>query len=124
MNTFSYLSVLTSIILALGITRVLTGIGRLLQFRGYVYVYWVHLLWSLNVFLYLVLNWWILFRWTEQGQWTLFLFLFVLLSVLLHDLYIGQSARDRVAIVVPAQSKISSSWHTYPHCGMNSGGGG
>jgi hypothetical protein len=80
MNTFAYLSVLTSIILALGITRVLTGIGRLLQFRGHVQLYWVHLLWSLNVFLYLVLNWWILFRWAAQGQWNFFLFLFVLLS--------------------------------------------
>jgi hypothetical protein len=58
----------------------LTGIGRLLQFRGRIQLYWVNLLWSLNVFLYLVLNWWILFRWQSQGQWNFFLFLFVLLS--------------------------------------------
>jgi hypothetical protein len=35
MDPFSYLSVLTSIVLALGITRVLTGLGKLLQARGH-----------------------------------------------------------------------------------------
>ena len=66
MDPFSYLSVLTSIVLALGITRILTGLGRLMQQRGRVKNYWVHLLWMMNVFLYLVLNWWILFRWQSQ----------------------------------------------------------
>ena len=80
MDAFSYLSVLTSIVLALGITRLLTGLGRLLQARSRVRIYWVHLLWTLNVFLFLVLNWWILFRWSTQHEWSFFLFLFVLLS--------------------------------------------
>jgi hypothetical protein len=33
-----------------------------------------------NVFLFLVLNWWILFRWNSQPEWSFFLFLFVLFS--------------------------------------------
>jgi hypothetical protein len=80
LDTFSYLSVLTSIILALGIARLLYGLGRLLQGRGRITLYWVHLLWALNLFLFLVLNWWILYRWNVQQEWTFFLFLFVLLS--------------------------------------------
>ncbi len=80
MDPFSYLSFLTSIVLGLGIARVLAGFANLLQARGRVRLYWVHLVWMLNVFLFLVLNWWILFRWHSQGQWTFFLFLFVLLS--------------------------------------------
>jgi hypothetical protein len=44
MDPFSYLSVLTSIVLALGITRILSGLGRLEQTRGRVRIYWVHLL--------------------------------------------------------------------------------
>ena len=80
MNPFTYLSVLTSIILALGITRLLSGVGRLLQSRGMVHNYWIHHIWTLNVFLYLVLNWWILYRWNLQKEWSFFLFLFVLLS--------------------------------------------
>jgi hypothetical protein len=77
---FPYLSILTSIVLGLGITRVLTGCGRLLQVRHRQLLYGVHLVWALNLFLFLVLNWWILFRWRLQGEWTFFLFLFVLLS--------------------------------------------
>ena len=49
MDPFAYLSVLTSIVLALGITRVLTGLGKLLQARGRVRVYWVHLVLVLNI---------------------------------------------------------------------------
>jgi hypothetical protein len=80
MNTFDYLSILTSIVLALGITRLLTGVGKLLQERKTIKVYWVHLFWTLNVFLFLVLNWWILYRWEGQQQWNFFLFSFLLLS--------------------------------------------
>jgi hypothetical protein len=77
---FGYLSILTSIVLGLGITRVLTGFGGLLQVRHRVRLYWVHLLWALNLFLFLVLNWWILFRWHTQSEWSFFIFLFILLS--------------------------------------------
>lgn len=80
MNPFSYLSFLTSIVLALSVTRILTGVGRLMQVRGHVHTYWVHFLWALNLFLFVVLSWWILYRWQTQAQWTFFLFLFVLLS--------------------------------------------
>lgn len=80
MDPFSYLSYLTSIVLALGITRLFTGLGKLLQVRGHVHIYWVQLLWALNVFLYMVLIWWILYRWHAQQEWNFFLFLFILLS--------------------------------------------
>ncbi len=80
MDPFSYLSFLTSIVLALGVTRVLTGVGTLLQFRGRVTLYWVHLMWTLNVFLFLLLNWWILYRWSTWNNWTFFTFIFILLT--------------------------------------------
>ena len=80
MDPFGYLSILTSIVLGLGDTRVLTGFGRLLVVRHGQRLYWVHLMWALNLFLYLVLEWWILFRWRNQPEWNFFLFLFVLLS--------------------------------------------
>jgi hypothetical protein len=40
----------------------------------------VHALWAGNVFLWLHLNWWILYRWRTFEGWTFFLFIFVLLS--------------------------------------------
>jgi hypothetical protein len=80
MNPFEYISLLTSIVLALGITRILMGVGKMLQLRRRIRLYWVHLLWVLNVFLFLLLNWWILYRWHGYEGWTFFLFLFLLLS--------------------------------------------
>jgi hypothetical protein len=80
MDLFSYIAIVPSIIIALGITRLLTGIGKILERREKVHNYWVHLLWSLNVFLFMVLNWWILFRWQFQQVWSFPLFLFLLLT--------------------------------------------
>src|SRR5216110_2072353 len=80
MAAFEYLSVLISIILALGMTRVLGGVGEMLQARSHRRIYWVHLIWIVNLFLYLVIAWWIFYRWRDQQPWTFYLFLFVLIS--------------------------------------------
>jgi hypothetical protein len=45
MAAFEYLSVLISIILALGMTRVLAGVGEMLQARSHRRIYWVHAIW-------------------------------------------------------------------------------
>jgi len=50
MDPFSYLSVLISIILALGMTRVLAGVGEMLQARSRRRLYWVHAVESVFVF--------------------------------------------------------------------------
>jgi hypothetical protein len=80
MGPFEYIALLASIVIALGITRVFTGIGRILEMRKKIQAYWVHLLWVGNVFLWLLLNWWILYRWRAYESWTFFLFIFVLIS--------------------------------------------
>lgn len=80
MDPFSYLSVLISIILALGMTRVLAGIGEMLQARSHRRIYWVHAIWAVNLFIYLVVAWWIFYRWRNQQPWTFYLFVFVLIS--------------------------------------------
>lgn len=94
MDAFPYVSGLTSVILALGLARLLVGFGRLLERRHQMHLYWVHLLWGGNVFLYITLQWWVLFLWQSQQQWSFFLFsfllatptvLFLLSVVLFHD---------------------------------------
>jgi hypothetical protein len=80
MAAFEYLSVLISIILALGMTRVLAGVGEMLQARSRRHIYWVHTIWIINLFLYLVIAWWIFYRWRDQQSWNFYLFVFVLFS--------------------------------------------
>ena len=65
--------------LALGLTRLFSGIGSILERRRDVKLYWVHLLWALNLFLFIVLEWWILFRWRNYQDWNFFIFGFLLL---------------------------------------------
>jgi hypothetical protein len=78
MEAFGYLSVLTSLVIGLGIARLLSGVGGMMQARGRVRYSWTHGIWIANVFLFTLLNWWILFRWRIQDEWTFFLLLFVL----------------------------------------------
>jgi hypothetical protein len=80
MDPFSYLSVLISIVLALGMTQVLTGVGEMLQARTRRPIYWVHAVWVFNLFLFLVVAWWIFYRWRYVTEWTYYLFLFVLIA--------------------------------------------
>jgi hypothetical protein len=61
-------------------TRVLAGIGEMLQARSHRKIYWVHVVWAVNLFIYLVVAWWIFYRWRNQPTWTFLLFVFVLIS--------------------------------------------
>jgi hypothetical protein len=64
----------------LGMTRILAGIGEMLQARSRRRIYWVHVVWIANLFMYLIVAWWVFYRWRSQQQWTFFLFMFVLIA--------------------------------------------
>ena len=85
MSQFDYLIILVSVIVGLGIVHLLSGAARFLTSQGEWRPYWVHLLWTWNVFHYLVFFWWFVFRWSAVPNISLLLFLFVLLySILLY----------------------------------------
>jgi hypothetical protein len=79
-DPFSYLVVLTSIVLGLGVTRLVGGLGNLMQTRRRKQMYWVHTLWMLNLLLTMAIVWWVAYRWRGQQHWTFLLFLWLLLS--------------------------------------------
>ena len=56
------------------------GVGERLQARSQRRVYWVQAVWIVNLFLYLVIAWWIFYRWRDQQPWNFYLFLFVLIT--------------------------------------------
>src|SRR5438876_12277213 len=120
MDAFSYLSVLISIILALGMTRVLAGVGEMLQARSRRRLYWVHAVWVVNLFLYLLVAWWIFYRWRNQQPGTFFLFIFVLISptilylvsiLLFHPSLLLMSYLITKLTIVPTIAHSSSSSH-------------
>src|SRR3954454_24479900 len=79
MDEFSYLSVLISIILGLAITQVLTGVGRLLQARRRVRLYWPAAVQVVLMTVGLVQIWWAMFGLRPETHWTFGRFLAVLL---------------------------------------------
>jgi hypothetical protein len=76
---FEYVAVLVSIVTGLGIVHLLSGVTRFISTRGQWSPYWVHLLWTWNVFHYLVFFWWFVWRWTAVPEWSLSLYFFILL---------------------------------------------
>jgi hypothetical protein len=57
LSLFEYLAVIVSVIIGLGLTRILEGVGGLLQARAQVQLYWVHLVFTAIVFLGHLLFW-------------------------------------------------------------------
>jgi len=80
MDPFSYRSVLISIIRLGNDGGSCPGVGEMLQARSRRRLYWVHAVWVVNLFLYLVVAWWIFYRWRNQQPWTFCFFIFVLTS--------------------------------------------
>ena len=74
---FSYLGVLISIILGLAITHLVVGLSKLIQLRHTVKPYWVQILWTLNILIYVLGIWWTMFWWNRLPIWTVGLFFFI-----------------------------------------------
>lgn len=78
MDPFSYLAVLVSLVLALGLTRVLRGVGQIIQYREAIDTYWVHLVWVGVLFVFHVQFWWSLYDLRTVETWSFVGFLLVL----------------------------------------------
>lgn len=78
MTLFEYVSVMVSVVLALGIAQILSGLGRLLLSRGETRPYWIHSLWIVFFALLHVLLWWFLWDLRERPPETVPTFLYLL----------------------------------------------
>jgi hypothetical protein len=79
MDMYLHIRVLFTIILGLGVSRLLTGVAKIVQHPKENKVYWVHLLWALFLFLYLIHYWWWEYRLQTIQKWTFPLYFFVAL---------------------------------------------
>jgi hypothetical protein len=98
MDAFSYLSVLISIILGLGITEVLQGFRGLMHARSRTVVYWPVIAWGILIIVVSVQGWWSMFGYREITDWTFLQFSVVLLQTiaiyLLASLALPEPKRD------------------------------
>ena len=78
MSAFEYLAVLVSLILGLGITHILAGVGHTIHRRAEIRIDLVHTLWTIATFLILVLNWWVFFQARFITEWSFGDFLLVI----------------------------------------------
>ena len=78
MDMFNYVMVLASVIIGLGVTHLLQGVGAIVQHPKREKTYWVHLLWVAAIFLRAIFWWWFEFELSATPQWTFSLYLFVL----------------------------------------------
>jgi hypothetical protein len=74
---FDYFSILVSIILGLALTHLLRGLGKLIQMRGQIRIYWLHILWTVNVVFQVLVLWWGMFWWKYLADWPIAWFIFL-----------------------------------------------
>lgn len=82
MTTFEYLSVFISIVIGLGVVRVLGGVAAIID-RQDARSYWVHSAWVGYFVFYLPYFWWFTFDWRREELWTFPVFLFVVFFAML-----------------------------------------
>ncbi|SVB01512.1 uncharacterized protein METZ01_LOCUS154366 [marine metagenome] len=83
MSIFEYVMVLVSIIVGLGITHMLKGLVKIIQDKNR-NLYWIHLVWSFNIFFTLIFFWWWQYKLIDIQQWTFALYIFVIVFALIY----------------------------------------
>lgn len=89
MDSFSYLTVLLSIVIGLAITQVLQGLRVLMLARSSAKIYWPSLIWAALMLLIATQMWWSSFGLRDQSEWTFGLYGLILLQVALFYLASG-----------------------------------
>lgn len=95
MDAFSYLAVLLSIVLGLGLTQLLTAAGRIIRQRESIHLHWLPLLWTAILTLIYVQAWWAMYGMRFRREWSFLAFAVVLAQTM--TLYL------MAAVVLPEQ---------------------
>lgn len=80
---YLHVRVLLGMVVGLALTHLLRNFARIIDGPLRSKVYWVHVLWAIFVFIYLLHFWWWEFHLADTVQWTFVLYLFVTLYALL-----------------------------------------
>lgn len=83
MSLFDYVMIPPAIVIGLALTHVLSGIGRIVHrlagHGDHIQLDWVHLTWLAHIVIWIVFFWWYSYAWTTQFEWSLLVFVFLIL---------------------------------------------
>lgn len=94
MDTFSYLSVLFSVVLGLALTQILQGLRTLMLARSRVIVYWPALIWAALMIIVVVQVWWSMFTMQALRDWTFAKYAVVMFQITALYLAVGVALPD------------------------------
>jgi hypothetical protein len=80
MDTFEYITVFISIVLGLGLTYLIIGVGKLLGQWKYYQFYWLHYMQIFITFLVILTSWWTTYSWVGIKDLTFWHFFFLMCS--------------------------------------------
>ena len=80
---YLHVRVLLGMVVGLALTHLLRNFARIIDRPTRAKAYWVHMLWAIFMFIYLLHFWWWEFHLAGMVQWTFLLYLFVTLYALL-----------------------------------------
>ena len=70
MSSFEFISILMSIVIGLGVTNLLAGLGRAFYRRRETPMDEVHIVMTAGTLLLLILQWWVTFKWNTETHWS------------------------------------------------------
>ncbi|HVX04397.1 MAG TPA: hypothetical protein VHA71_04660 [Rhodanobacteraceae bacterium] len=86
-DIYTHIRIVIGIVIGLGLTHLLRGMARLIEHPKREGIWWVHLVWVLSIFLYLIHFWWFEFELGAITHWNFPIYLFLILyAVLLYVL--------------------------------------
>lgn len=94
MDTFSYLSVLFSVVLGLALTQILLGFRALMLARSRVTLYWPALIWAGLMIIIVVQVWWSMFGMQTIRTWSFTMYAAVMLQIIILYLAAGLVVPD------------------------------
>lgn len=83
MTPFDYVSVLISLILGLGLTLILSGVARIIKRWETIHSFGPYFIWIALAFVLHIHEWWETYQFTAFREWSLPMFLFVILYPIL-----------------------------------------
>jgi len=78
MDLYAHVRIIVGVVISLGLTHLLRSAAHMIQHPGKQKIYWVHMMWALFMFIYVLHYWWWEFWLRELRYWSFAIYLFTI----------------------------------------------